>query len=198
MVKFIYTRSPPPLSNMAGSSRVYLGLLVSLTALASTDNAFRTALAVQHVVGNDQGWDLSANLAAWSINRVFRVGDEIWFAHSAAAEDGIIELQSKREFESCDLSNPIRMYSKGLDKVSLNGEGARYFSSGKLEECEKGLKLHAEVMPRAKPGDSISLKKDGETAALAPESSGSSLVKASFLVSIAFAIILGVDVGSCA
>lgn len=94
------------------------------------------------------------------------------------------------------------MYSKGLDKVSLNGEGARYFSSGKLEECKKGLKLHVEVMPRAKPGGSMSQKKviavDRETAALAPESSGSSHVKASFLVLIAFAIILGVDVGSCA
>lgn len=76
MVKFICTCSPP-LSNMAASSRVYFGLLVSLTALASTDNAFGTALAVQHVVGNDQGWDLSSNLAAWSINRLFRVGDEI-------------------------------------------------------------------------------------------------------------------------
>lgn len=115
------------------------------------------------------------------------------FAYSASAEDSIIELQSKQEFESCNLSNPIRLYSKGFDKVSLHGEGARYFSSGKLEECKKGLKLHVEVMPKAKPRGSIS-----ETAALAPGTSGSSHVKASLLVSIAIAIILGVNVGSCA
>ncbi|KAG6509175.1 uclacyanin 1-like [Zingiber officinale] len=178
---------------MAGSSWVYLGLLVSLTALASTDNAFGTTVSVQHVVGNDQGLDLSSNLAAWSINRILQVGDEIWFAYSATTEDSIMELQSKQEFESCNLSNPIKLYSKGFDKVRLHGEGARYFSSGKLEECEKGLKLHVEVMPKVKPGGSISLKKvtdiDGETAALAPGTSGSSHAKASLLVLFVLAII---------
>lgn len=101
------------------------------------------------------------------------------FAYSAA-EESLMELQSKEEYESCDLSNPIRMYVNGLDRVSLDGEGTRYFSSGKLENCRKGLKLHVDVMP----GDVMS---DG-VAASAPESSASIHLKATYLLWIALAI----------
>ncbi|XP_064961103.1 blue copper protein 1a [Musa acuminata AAA Group] len=138
-----------------------------------------SAQAVQHIVGDDHGWDVSSDVAAWTIDRVFRVGDNIWFAYSAA-EESLMELQSKEEYESCDLSNPIRMYVNGLDKVSLDGEGTRYFSSGKLENCRKGLKLHVDVMP----GDVMS---DG-VAASAPESSASIHLKATYLLWIALAI----------
>jgi hypothetical protein len=66
------------------------------------------------------------------------------FAYSAANE-GIIELRSKEELQLCDLSNPIRMYTGGLDKVKLDAEGTRYFASSRLENCRNGLKLHVEV-----------------------------------------------------
>lgn len=66
------------------------------------------------------------------------------FAYSTA-HDSIVELGSVEEYESCDLSNPIRMYTDGVDKISLDGEGIRYFASGNIENCKKGLKLPVNV-----------------------------------------------------
>ncbi|RWW63563.1 hypothetical protein BHE74_00029253 [Ensete ventricosum] len=150
-----------------------------------------SAQAVQHIVGDDHGWDVSSDVAAWTIDRIFRVGDNIskncmlivvlaGFAYSAA-EESLMELQNKEEYESCDLSNPIRMSVNGLDRVSLDGEGTRYFSSGKLENCRKGLKLHVDVMPGEVMSDGV--------AASAPDSSASSIhLKATYLLWIAIAI----------
>lgn len=89
------------------------------------------------------------------------------FAGFRNAQEGIVELQSRKEYLSCDVSNPIKMYTDGPDKISLQEEGIRYFASGNPRECKNGLKLHVEVHPQ--------LKNDGtETAS----SSGSGVVKA--------------------
>ncbi|KAH7838678.1 hypothetical protein Vadar_029781 [Vaccinium darrowii] len=102
---------------------------------------------VHHVVGGDRGWDPSTDVASWSSARIFSVGDKIWFTYSAAQEN-IVELKSKEEYEACDVSNPIKMYTNGLDSVPLEEEGIRYFASGKPESCKGGLKLHVEVQPQ--------------------------------------------------
>ena len=60
-----------------------------------------------------------------------------------------MEVKSKEEYEACDVSNPIRMYTNGLDSVSLEEEGIRYFASVKPENCKNGLKLHVAVQPQA-------------------------------------------------
>ncbi|KAK9155459.1 hypothetical protein Sjap_002939 [Stephania japonica] len=99
-----------------------------------------------HVVGEDRGWDSSSDIASWSSDRLFMVGDDIWFAYSAA-EEMIAELKSKEEFESCDVSNPIRTYVDGLNIIPLVDEGHRYFASSKAEKCKNGLKLHVDVAP---------------------------------------------------
>ncbi|KAE9452642.1 hypothetical protein C3L33_15456, partial [Rhododendron williamsianum] len=43
------------------------------------------------------------------------------------------------------------MYTDGLDSLTLDKEGIRYFASWKPESCKNGLKLHVEVQsPQAK------------------------------------------------
>lgn len=32
---------------------------------------------MNHVVGGDQGWDAASDIASWSINKIFTVGDNI-------------------------------------------------------------------------------------------------------------------------
>lgn len=113
------------------------------------------AAQVHHVVGGDRGWERSTDLASWFAGRDFRVGDIIWFAYSAAQES-VVELKTPEEFMSCDLSNPIRMYNGGLDKIPLQREGIRYFASGNPESCQKGLKLPVDVqngLEKQRPGD---------------------------------------------
>ncbi|XP_023001614.1 uclacyanin 1-like [Cucurbita maxima] len=140
-----------------------------------------------HIVGGDRGWDVDSNIDSWSAGRKFRVGDKIWFAYSMA-QGKIVELQSKKEYEACDVSNFIRMYTDGIDIVPLNGEGIRYFASSKQESCKKGLKLHVQVEAQAQNQDQTQQKaqmkttgvettndvSDGDSAAAPPTPSASS------------------------
>lgn len=73
----------------------------------------------------------------------------VWGAGLAysPAQESIAELQSKEEYESCDVSSPVRVYTDGLDVIPLDGEGIRYFVSSKYDNCKNGLKLHVSVMP---------------------------------------------------
>ncbi|KAI9124084.1 hypothetical protein K1719_005384 [Acacia pycnantha] len=114
--------------------------------LISTTAAVVGAAKVHHVVGGDRGWDSSSDLSAWSSTRTYTVGDEIWISYSAA-EGTIAEVKSKEEYESCDASNPIKMYTDGLQTIPLEKEGIRYFLSTKPHSCNNGLKLHVKVQP---------------------------------------------------
>ncbi|XP_020220385.1 mavicyanin [Cajanus cajan] len=105
------------------------------------------AAEVHHVVGGDRGWDPTSDLVSWSSGRLFRVGDQIWFTYSVA-EGLVAELKSKEEYETCDVSNPIKMYTEGLHTVPLEREGIRYFVSSDTQNCKNGLKLHVQVLPK--------------------------------------------------
>ncbi|XP_061340821.1 mavicyanin-like [Gastrolobium bilobum] len=121
---------------------VLVVMVISGTAQAQTH--------VHHVVGGDRGWDPTSDLVSWSSGRVFRVGDQIWFTYSVA-QGLIAELKSREEYESCDVSNPIKMYTEGLHTIPLEREGIRYFVSSEPEHCKTGLKLHVEVLPKTAP-----------------------------------------------
>lgn len=91
-------------------------------------------------------------------------------------------MKSKEEYESCDLSNPIKMYTDGLEVISLAEEGIRYFLSSKPENCKRGLKLHVEVMPKESPRIEVSSDSAGFEA---PSPSASTpLVGGSFMLSL--------------
>ncbi|KAF8414182.1 hypothetical protein HHK36_002181 [Tetracentron sinense] len=157
-----------------------LGMVIGVVVVLSLWLGGRGAGAqVHHVVGGDRGWDPSSDLASWSSGRIFRVGDKIWFAYSAAHES-IAELGSIEEFITCDVNNPIRMYTDGLEGVSLDGEGAHYFASGRPDSCKNGLKLHVEVLP-LQPKSEIQTVATTEALATAvatgPTPSGSSHLK---------------------
>ncbi|XP_010928884.1 mavicyanin isoform X1 [Elaeis guineensis] len=179
---------------MASLLREYVGVVVGVVVLIAAEcggggiGRCEAAGGADHVVGGDQGWDAASDVAAWSTDRVFRVGDNIWFTYSASRES-IIRLGSKEEFESCELSNPIKMYTSGLDRVRLDGAGALYFSSGKLENCQNGLKLHVQVVPQVEAGGRGKQVMNAQELAAGPEPSGSTYITSSTLVLIGFALL---------
>ncbi|KAE8728580.1 tropinone reductase-like protein [Hibiscus syriacus] len=89
-----------------------LKMVIVAVVMAATLGGKMAGAQVHHVVGGDQGWDPSSDVASWSSG----------FAYSTA-EESIAELNSKEEYESCDVSNPLRMYTDGLDDIPLDGEG---------------------------------------------------------------------------
>ncbi|KAL9251763.1 Uclacyanin 1-like protein [Drosera capensis] len=107
-------------------------------------------------------WDLNCSLG--SSTALLSKGG---FAYSGALGN-IVELATKQELDSCDLTNPIRMYTDGLDKLPLEKEGSRYFASGSHESCKKGLKLPIKVVPKwVMPETEINQLPTSEKASLA-------------------------------
>ncbi|XP_057837718.2 mavicyanin [Cryptomeria japonica] len=135
----------------------------------------RGCKAAEHVVGADRGWDPQSahNFQEWASSKIFRVGDNLWFAYSSAVQS-VAEVNSREEWETCDVSNPIRLYKGGLDSVPLHSEGSRYFVSGRAEDCLKnGMKLHINVVP-FNTSSPVNVKAVAE----APKSSGMSVFTA--------------------
>ncbi|RAL39522.1 hypothetical protein DM860_003055 [Cuscuta australis] len=135
-------------NNNGGVAAVAVFLMVAAVTVAAVESEERH----HYVVGGDRGWETSNFIDQindnWSPSpRIFRVGDVLWFTYSAA-QDNIVEVGSWEEYESCDLTNPIKMYTDGLNKISLDGEGIRYFASGNMDHCRNGLKLPVNVLPR--------------------------------------------------
>lgn len=60
---------------------------------------------------------------------------------------GVVELEGPEELASCDLSNPIRMYTDEESHVALEKEGARYFASGNVDSCKNGHRMSVFVHP---------------------------------------------------
>ncbi|KAM7264391.1 hypothetical protein ACFE04_002074 [Oxalis oulophora] len=156
-------------------------MVIVFVAVAIISVSWVGAQGVHHVVGGDRGWETASDVASWSSGRTFRVGDKIWFAYSAAHE-GIVELKSKEEYEACDVTNPIKMYTDGIDGISLAEEGIRYFVSTSTESCKNGLKVPVQVLPEDHKNQRI-------MAAAVPPSTPSASPKISgslFLLLVAF------------
>ena len=154
---------------------------------------------VNHVVGEDRGWELASDIGSWVEGRTFIVGDFLWFAYSSGLDkDNIVELKSKDEFESCDVSNPIKMYTNGVDQIALEQEGIRYFTSASSESCKKGLKLPVEIKSKStavvRPSSSSSSSSSSLswTSALAQEptapSSSTKIYGSTFMIFVAIII----------
>ncbi|RWW19146.1 hypothetical protein GW17_00016819 [Ensete ventricosum] len=104
-----------------------------------------------------------------------------------SAEESILELRSSDKLEACDLDDPIGMYTSGLDKVSLDGEGARYFASSTPENCKNGLKLRVHV-PQPANDEHTRFAALSAAAAAGPVPAASAHLKAPQVLWIAFVI----------
>ncbi|XP_042519183.1 uclacyanin 1-like [Macadamia integrifolia] len=91
-----------------------------------------------HVVGGNRGWDIVSDIAAWVCIFI-------------GSRESIVEVGSREELEACDVTNPIHMYTDGLDSITLDGVGTRFFASSSSDSCRKGLKLNIDVLPSQQP-----------------------------------------------
>ncbi|XP_057866583.2 mavicyanin-like [Cryptomeria japonica] len=98
-----------------------------------------------HVVGDDRGWDPTSDFKGWASRKICHVRDNLWFAY-ASSQQSVLALKSQEEYENCDVSNPIKPYDGGLDAVPLIEMGDRYFTSGNVEDCQRGMKVHINVL----------------------------------------------------
>ncbi|KAK1403133.1 Copper binding protein 1 [Heracleum sosnowskyi] len=144
---------------------------------------------VHHIVKGEAGWEQFFELGFKSSElMMFKVGDHIWFRN---AQEGIVELQSRKEYLSCDVSNPIKMYTDGPDKISLDQQGVRYFASGNPRECKNGLKLHVEVHPQLNNnGTQTDANASGVVKAAGPTSTSTRLGGFSYMLFIGLLVLV--------
>ncbi|EEF41799.1 umecyanin [Ricinus communis] len=160
---------------------------VAVVIAAASLGEKRVGAEVHHVVGEDRGWDPSTDVASWLAGRTFRVGDKLWFAYSAS-HGAIAELKTEEEYMSCDVSNPIKILTDGLDSILLDGEGIRYFVSSNLESCKKGLRLPVDVISQDAPDAPKIYTSESSAltaAAAGPTPSSSGRISASFVLLVA-------------
>uniref|UniRef100_J3LGJ0 Phytocyanin domain-containing protein n=1 Tax=Oryza brachyantha TaxID=4533 RepID=J3LGJ0_ORYBR len=138
------------------------GTPAGVLLLLVTAGAAAAPVRRHHVVGGDPGWAVASDVLAWSADRLFTVGDVLWFAYSAE-DGGVAEVGGEGGFEACAAGSPVGTYTDGLTRVALDGEGSRYFVSADAAKCGSGLKLRVDVRTPVVLG-----KDHGRAAAPAP------------------------------
>ncbi|KAF3787737.1 Mavicyanin [Nymphaea thermarum] len=133
---------------------------------------FSCAYSENHTVGGAAGWDLTADISGWALQRTFHTGDNLKFHRFAARGTGVshsyhflllkparraavfsyapihdVREVTQTNFELCRASNPLNYFSGGLTVVSLDSPGTRHFICGTLGHCVLGLSLRVHVLP---------------------------------------------------
>ncbi|KAI3421472.1 Phytocyanin domain-containing protein, partial [Psidium guajava] len=119
---------------------VLLGCSVMATMLVGS------ASAMLHVVGGRQGWDVPDNVTFyqdWAKPRTFGVGDQLIFPYRPGSNNLLIV--KKKDYEACDMSDPIDIYYMGPTILNLTAVGDYYYVSSSGRHCEYGQRLHITV-----------------------------------------------------
>ncbi|KAK9120965.1 hypothetical protein Syun_018582 [Stephania yunnanensis] len=100
------------------------------------------ALAVDHKVGDDSGWDQGVNYDNWAKGKTFQVGDNLLFSYGGSHS---VDVVSQSDYTSCNTGNAITTYTGGSNTVKLDKEGAMYFVCPAFGHCQGGMKLAVTV-----------------------------------------------------
>ncbi|CAN6286560.1 unnamed protein product [Urochloa humidicola] len=114
--------------------------VVFLPALAS---------ATEHWVGDDKGWTLGFDYAAWAESKQFTVGDTLVFKYSTSSHD-VTEV-SGADFKACNKEAATSVWSSGEDRVTLDKPGRRWFVCAVGEHCRLGMKLNVTTVLPGSP-----------------------------------------------
>ncbi|KMZ56245.1 Early nodulin-like protein [Zostera marina] len=102
-----------------------------------------TSTAKFYTVGGSAGWDVSADLVSWSVDKTFFVGDILCFGYSKYHS---VSEVSKEGYTNCSTTNAILTGTDGNTTVKLTSTGSRYFISGIPLYCFGGMKLDMNVI----------------------------------------------------
>ncbi|KAI0500271.1 hypothetical protein KFK09_018481 [Dendrobium nobile] len=132
--------------------------LLLLSGLSVIFTVFLACEATIFLVGDSAGWDTSADLTSWPVNKIFSVGDVLLFQYS---NYHTVNQVDKNGYDTCNSSNALLSRSDGNTSISLSSSGDIYFICSKLPHCFGGMKLKVNVRSN----------QTGEPPAASPESS---------------------------
>ncbi|CAN4127466.1 unnamed protein product [Withania somnifera] len=102
------------------------------------------AMATEHWVGDDQGWKLEFDYAAWAATKEFHVGDKLIFKYKKDVHN--VYKADLEAFKSCTPSADVTPLTSGNDVITLTSPGKKWYICGIGKHCEKGVKLAINVL----------------------------------------------------
>ncbi|KAK6284879.1 hypothetical protein POUND7_003831 [Theobroma cacao] len=117
-----------------GSSILALGMLLLMLQYEATHSA-----PVTYKVGDDNGWDLSISLQAWTRGKHFHAGDILEFIYDEQLFNVVVV--DKKGHDTCTANDGAMEFDSGDDKIPL-AFGANYFICNTQPDlCAAGFKM---------------------------------------------------------
>ncbi|KAK1554717.1 hypothetical protein Q3G72_016339 [Acer saccharum] len=124
-----------------------LVLAKAVTILLLVMTSFRVSFGAIYKVGDSAGWTNTksqgnvVDYKKWALSKSFRPGDTLLFEYKPQTHN--VMQVNRRDFVSCNPTDPISTYSTGKDLISLTSPGHYYFVGP--NHCEDGLKFAIRV-----------------------------------------------------
>ncbi|XP_062147925.1 blue copper protein 1b-like [Alnus glutinosa] len=93
-------------------------------------------LAVEFMVGDDQGWTTNYDYQAWAKGKEFHVGDKLVFKYPEGAHS-VIKVNGT-SFQQCATSAGNGILTSGNDVIPLETLGNKWYICGVAKHCEVG------------------------------------------------------------
>ncbi|XP_029126143.1 mavicyanin-like [Cajanus cajan] len=107
------------------------------------------AMAKEFVVGDDHGWTIGFNYAAWAADKTFQVGDTLVFNYDAGKHN-VFKVNGTL-FQSCTVPPASEGLHTGSDSIVLETPGRKWYICGFVGHCNAGQKLVITVQPQNLP-----------------------------------------------
>ncbi|XP_057497837.1 uclacyanin-3-like [Actinidia eriantha] len=104
--------------------------------------------AVQHTVGDSNGWSQSTDFPTWASGKTFTVGDKLLFTYGGTHS---VDIVSENDYNNCNAGSPINSYNNGKTTINLDKAGPMYFMCPTFGHCQNGMKLAITVMAATTP-----------------------------------------------
>ncbi|KAM0071814.1 putative Phytocyanin domain, cupredoxin [Helianthus debilis subsp. tardiflorus] len=120
--------------------------------------AARSAYAVQHIVGDSNGWTNFGDYTTWAASKTFNVGDTLLFNYGSSHG---VDVVSKSDYDNCATGNAIDSYTSGPTTVKLTQPGPMYFACPSFGHCSTGMKLAINVVSQSSNTPTTTTPSDG-------------------------------------
>ncbi|KAK9155819.1 hypothetical protein Sjap_003299 [Stephania japonica] len=116
-------------------------VLVAIFALSSV---MQRVSATAFRVGGAKGWSGPTDSNAqtynqWAEKHRFQVGDSILFVYPPERDS--VLLVNKDDYDSCNTGSPTKSFTDGNTSFKFDHNGAYYFISGMIDNCQKNEKM---------------------------------------------------------
>ncbi|XP_060170823.1 blue copper protein 1a-like [Lycium barbarum] len=123
-----------------------------LIALVVVSIVVASAMATEHLVGDDQGWKLKFDYNAWAESKEFHVGDKLTvFKYKEGVHN--VYRADLTAFQNCAPGANVEPLTTGNDVIELKSPGKKWYFCGINNHCDQGMKVAVNVLSSS-PGSS--------------------------------------------